>query len=758
MRDVLEELVQALLVAKPEDVNEFCLQWLTKWYQEKGVESVDSERLRAERDLLLEKRDSLLKQLGKQAPESTEDPGPAPASSEQGQVPGIPGMVFSTSLDNEGGSPYDSSPSRKSRRLSRRAASPATDDDDEKERAKIAQMQKKDRRAAVSASVISEERLQAWKKPFYEKDPKDRERLKALIDSSERLQVLFGHLTEEHLYAVIDAMFPKEVLTGNDIIRQGEDGDNFYIVDEGTFDVFVARADAAPGKVHQYGPGDMFGELALMYNARRAATVHATSNAKLWALDRDSFQMMLTTVENTKKKQYEGFLEAVDILKDLTKFELAQLSDLLQSEVYDPDEEIIVQGEDGSEFFILEDGEAKAFISGDKGEVEVKHYVKPGEYFGEIALLTAAPRKATVRAAGRGCSVLWVDKSDFDLVLGPIKDILAKDIDKYPQYADFIRREEQQEAEDEAELKKIQHMKDSNRRAGVSAPAISEDRMKAWTKPFHVKPEEVRESIKKVFRENERAQVLFGHLTESTIYEVIDAMKPVEVAEGTSLITQGEEGDNFYIVDQGSFDVYVKRGDQPATRVLQYGPGSMFGELALMYNAPRAATVRATSSSKVWALDRESFQLMLATAENTKKAQYEEFLSNIEVFQLLTKYEMVQLSDLLVSELFDSGEEIVKQGDEGDRFYILEDGEAKAFIHGAKGEVEVKHYCKPGEYFGEVALITDAPRRATVRAADGACQVLSVSRKDFDMVLGPIRRLLQDNIDKYPAYAEFLKD
>jgi len=126
----------------------------------------------------------------------------------------------------------------------------------------------------------------------------------------------------------------------------------------------------------------------------------------------------------------------------------------------------------------------------------------------------------------------------------------------------------------------------------------------------------------------------------------------------------------------------------------------MFGELGLMYNAPRAATVVSTSNAKVWALDRESFQLMLTTAENTRHTQYEGFLQEIDIFKHLTRYEISQLSDMLESELFDAGEDILKQGDPGKDFYILEDGEARAYITGEKGEVEVKQYSKQGEFFG----------------------------------------------------------
>jgi len=110
-----------------------------------------------------------------------------------------------------------------------------------------------------------------------------------------------------------------------------------------------------------------------------------------------------------------------------------------------------------------------------------------------------------------------------------------------------------------------------------------------------------------------------------------------------------------------------------------------------------------------------------------------------------------------LSPSFSIAAKIIKQGDAGNQFYILEDGEAKAFITGDKGEVEVKHYAQPGDYFGEVALITNAERRATVRAdGEGGCSVLSVGREDFERVLGPIKDVLEKNIDLYPNYRDFI--
>lgn len=608
----------------------------------------------------------------------------------------------------------------------------------------------------MSAQAVSEERLKNWRPPVYEKPQEARERLKGIVDGSDKLQVLFGHLGSAQLFAVIDAMFPKEVQPDDIVISQGEEGDNFYIIEEGAFMAYVQRGEAAPAKVCEYGPGGMFGELALMYNAKRAATVKAASAGKLWALDRDSFQMMLVTTENTKSKQYEEFLENVDILQDLTKYERARLSDMLEAEVFDPGEPIISQGDVGNYFYILEEGEAKAYIGGEYGEVEVKHYNTPGEYFGEIALIHDAPRKATVRGSGSGCRALSVNRQDFDLVLGPIKDILGQHIEKYPQYAAFIREANELEELERNEQEKIEQMKESNRRQGVSASAISEEKMKEWRAPYFEKSGETKQGIKQKIETNEKLQVLFGHLADNSVLGVIDAMSLVQVEPGANLITQGEQGDNFYVVDEGNFDVYVQRGGNPPGKVCEYGPGDLFGELALMYNAPRQATVKATSAGKLWALDRESFQMMLSTAEHIRKSTYEEFLANVEIFSHMTRYELGRLSDMLESELFEAGEDIVKQGDHGNSFYIIEEGEAKAYIHGEEGEVEVKHYARPGEYFGEVALIMDEARRATVRALTD-CVVLSVSRDDFDRVLGPIKGILEAQVDRYPNYADMLR-
>ena len=312
------------------------------------------------------------------------------------------------------------------------------------------------RRTGVSAQAITAEDMKDWKEPVHEKSEDSKSLLRRIIASNDKLQVLFGHLGHEQLEAVILAMFPREVSSGDTIIKQGDNGDAFWIVESGKFDIFVKRSlqqsSGNGDKVASCEAGTCFGELALMYNAPRAATVVATTGGKLWGLDGTSFKMMLVTAENSRKKKYESFLEKVSILSELNAYERAALSDVTDVAKFGPGEVIMKQGEQGNNFYILESGDARAYISSNnEPEVLAKHYASPGEYFGELALILATPRKATVYAGEKGCTLLYVSKEKFDRVLGPIKHRLK--VEKYPQYAEIIEkakatRDEEEEVED----------------------------------------------------------------------------------------------------------------------------------------------------------------------------------------------------------------------------------------------------------------------------------------------------------------------
>ena len=159
-----------------------------------------------------------------------------------------------------------------------------------------------------------------------------------------------------------------------------------------------------------------------------------------------------------------------------------------------------------------------------------------------------------------------------------------------------------------------------------------------------------------------------------------------------------------------------------------------------MYNAPRAATVMsAEANSTLWALDRITFRRILMDSTFQRRRLYESFLEEVKILSTLTKYERSKIADALEAQKFPAGTTIIKEGDAGEAFYLLESGEAEAF----KNDVEkaVKQYGK-GDYFGELALLNDAPRAASV-ISKTEVKVATLGKDGFQRLLGPVESIMR---------------
>jgi len=302
------------------------------------------------------------------------------------------------------------------------------------------------RRSGVSAEKAPSLCDADWKPPVYEKAKEEREALARIVRSSHdsKLQMLFGNVDNEAFEMIIDALFLKEVLEGEHVIKQGDEGDYFYIVKSGKFDILVAKAGSESKKVFEAGPGFAFGELALLYNSPRSATIVATVASTVWCLERVVFQMLVIGSAQKKFKENVEFLKQCDIFQVLSEDERASLAEVLEEEEFAEDEAILRQGERDDQMFIIKDGAAVACIHGEAGEVEVMQYSK-GTYFGEIALLTGEARKASVYAVGT-CKCLYITRDTFKRMMGPLSSILERNIGQYSKYADSIAEAQDFEA------------------------------------------------------------------------------------------------------------------------------------------------------------------------------------------------------------------------------------------------------------------------------------------------------------------------
>jgi cAMP-dependent protein kinase regulator len=116
------------------------------------------------------------------------------------------------------------------------------------------------------------------------------------------------------------------------------------------------------------------------------------------------------------------------------------------------------------------------------------------------------------------------------------------------------------------------------------------------------------------------------------------AMVEHHVPAGSNVITQGEKGNHFYVVGAGELDAFVtSSGAATATRadperqqfVKTFAAGDMFGELALMYNCPRTASIQARTDVTLWSLDRVSFRLIVLEANTRKTAGLETIIEKV---------------------------------------------------------------------------------------------------------------------------------
>jgi len=283
------------------------------------------------------------------------------------------------------------------------------------------------------------------------------------------------------------------------------------------------------------------------------------------------------------------------------------------------------------------------------------------------------------------------------------------------------------------------------RRGAISAEPIREEDIESYVKKVVPKDYKTMASLSKAIAKN----VLFSHLDENERSDIFDAMFPVNAMPGEVIIQQGDEGDNFYIIDTGDVEVYVN-----GEKVVTIGEGGSFGELALIYGTPRAATVKAatTTDVKLWGIDRDSYRRILMGSTIRKRKMYEEFLSKVSILENLDKWERLTVADALEATSFEDGDVVVTQGESGNDFFIILDGSAIVTQFRNEGDegIEVGRL-GPSDYFGEIALLLDRPRAATVTAR-GPLKCVKLDRDRFERVLGPCSEILKRNIQQYNSY------
>lgn len=217
-----------------------------------------------------------------------------------------------------------------------------------------------------------------------------------------------------------------------------------------------------------------------------------------------------------------------------------------------------------------------------------------------------------------------------------------------------------------------------------------------------------------------------------------DLMLQVSVQAGATVCEKGDAGETFYIVQEGVLEVMVDMGQSELTLAKCLRAGDSFGELALLYNTPRKATVRAARDSVLWSITRPQFCVVMKLKSDQRVKRYLELVNTVPLLaDRLNKEERSVLADTLEEVFFVNGEEVVRQGEPGDTFFIVFEGECEVRVDG-----KVKASIATGGYFGERALLDHEPRAATITISSETATLLALDSTSFDLIL---YRALEDH-------------
>ena len=233
---------------------------------------------------------------------------------------------------------------------------------------------------------------------------------------------------------------------------------------------------------------------------------------------------------------------------------------------------------------------------------------------------------------------------------------------------------------------------------------------------------------------------IFSQMGSDVIGNIIVALRSQFVAKEESVIQQGAAGDAFYVLLEGEMKAFIN-GEEVAT----YSPGQSFGELALMYDAPRAATVKCTSNGALlYKLGRINFRKLVSNNMQKAKAGLESQLSTVPILAELGSDEIKQLAEAMEPVSFKDGEYIANIGDAADALYLILSGEVACHKN---GETELR--LAEGAVFGESALsaISNPKREANVVAV-GAVKAMRLMASDCTAILGSIAKAIERSFCK----------
>ena len=505
----------------------------------------------------------------------------------------------------------------------------------------------------------------------------------ALLTAALSGHSLFAGLSEDVHKVLIEEMKAVRLLPGGEVFNQDQHGCNFYIIKLGTALIQVDGQD-----VRELGPAQAFGELALLQNTRRTATVKAKTQLDLWVLEQSVFATAVRASSALHYRETKDFINRVELLDGLSFKQKDALLDVVVPLKFAPGEKIAGEGEPGHMMFIVSEGEVALL----QKTVAVRKVAK-GQIFGEQAIYHLGYKHEHTAVAETAVTLLTLDRTNALFALGPqMETILMRRIIELS----FARNRTLKKLPSEVRERlyasmTVQHYTSQSivfprglflgstlyvilegtlrTNSGLFAQAgdcIGEEEV-AMENPTTriiedvmagedmfiaeiVKEKWVAATAVRTLNDPDSEPVLC--LRKVTVFRTvkttkllamanvssIQVLRPETVVADADIVKQGEAGSALFLIRSGTVEV-IRNG----VSIKTMGKFDYFGERSLILNEPRSTTVRAKTSVSLYVLEQDDLnrvvdeRMRTNVVQSTRMEQLSLSLQDLYVMSMLER-------------------------------------------------------------------------------------------------------------------------
>lgn len=538
-------------------------------------------------------------------------------------------------------------------------------------------------RAGNDGETKGEEHLAAHRRPRNKGTE-----TKKLIRQAMKQDRVCAMLEEVEIDTILETMEYFEFAANDQVLKQGDVGTTFFVTHEGTMEVSVNGR-----VVNTMNRGRAFGGLALLYNCPRTSSVISTTKSAAWGANGGTFHMVLQ--ENAKKSYAENrkFLDSIRLFDGLAVKQKDRVGEAFFVEVFEEGARVVTEGEAATAMYFVKVGNLRvvtgAKIASNGKVVGGKDIAKinSGECFGERALLYNENRGSTVVAETR-CEILVISGEQLREVLGiDLKQTLEQNfiltgVKKSPILSQFT----------------------TSQQTSIVKGVTLQD-----FKAFAAVP----------------ARLRFGLVMDGELKGAKNGV-PITLARGSCW-----EMDNLIYEASSEKSNHRKtaRADM-ALASLEKGADDS-AELANLAAGPNGVRVGLLTDDVLAKILNELGLAKLGDASQAADYTRKMILCRkVQVFRHLAPEALDKLVNAFVLEKYKKSQYVFKQGEKGDKFFVIASGEVGIYINDNFIRTMPRN-----QFFGERALLFDEPRTATVQVSTNEAELWSIEKVMFKSII-----------------------